>query len=161
MNPEKDAIGKLWDEATPKLYGYLINTLKDRALADDILQNTWLKALEAMPSYRDRGYFSAWLFSIAKNEMRMHWRRHGREIPYQADLHDRAEEKNPEGKIFMEQIISRLHPEDQELVRLRYIGDLPLGEIAKILNLNPVTVRVRMHRVLKNVRNLINNQPYA
>ena len=48
----KDDISKLWDDITPKLYGYLINILHDRNLADDILQTTCLKAIRALPSFR-------------------------------------------------------------------------------------------------------------
>ncbi len=159
MTPDKEAIAKLWDEITPKLYGYLINTLRNRPLADDILQTTWLKAIEALPSYDNRGKFSAWVFSIAKNEMRMHWRKSGREVPYNPELHDTevAEDDN-ESTIFVSQILNKLSEEDRELVRLRYIGDLSFSEIAKLLQMNSVAVRVKMHRILKNVRSLTNTQ---
>ena len=93
MTIDKDQIAELWDEITPKLYGYLINTLKDSALADDVLQASWQKAIEALPGFRPsaRGLslsFSSWLFSIARNEMRMHWRKNGREVPFDPLLHD-------------------------------------------------------------------------
>ena len=160
MNADKELLGRFWDEITPKLYGYLINTLKNPALADDILQNTWLKAMEAMPRYEDRGHFSAWLFMIAKNEMRMHWRTANREIEYNPEIHKAEQAGYSDGKIFVEQVIARLSPEDQELVRFRYIADMSFGEIAKVLNLNPVNVRVKMHRVLKSVRDIIKSQNY-
>jgi len=160
MNSNKDEIGVLWDKNTPKLYGYLINTLKDRPLADDILQTTWLKAIEAFPSFHDRGHgFSAWLFSIARNEMKMHWRKSGREISYDPSLHDSSEnDSSTEDKIMVDEILAKLPIEDRELIRLRYIADLPFGQIAKILNLNPINVRVKMHRVLAKTRNIIQTQ---
>ncbi len=66
----KDNISALWDDVTPKLYGYLVNVLHDRNLAEDILQTTWLKAIQALPSFKDRtgASFSSWLFAIARNE---------------------------------------------------------------------------------------------
>ena len=42
MKLDRDEISELWDKINPKLYGYLVNTLKDKVIADDILQNTWL-----------------------------------------------------------------------------------------------------------------------
>ncbi len=158
----KHEIEELWDEITPKLYGYLINTLKDKSLADDILQNTWTKAIEALPEFENRGYgFKAWLFSIARNEMRMHWRKDGREVAYDENLHDVYEnDKGGEDKIFIEQTIKKLSAGDQELIHLRYIADLSFLEIAKLLNINPVTARVKINRALGRAREILNTQQY-
>lgn len=155
MNINKDEIGELWDKITPKLYGYLVNVLKDKTLADDILQATWLKAIESLPKFQDRGYgFSAWLFSIARNEMKMHWRKGGREIPYNNNLHDVASEEDSEieQNIFLEQILLKLSENDRELIRLRYIADLSFSEISKILKINQVALRVKIHRALGRAR---------
>ncbi|MEI6580765.1 MAG: sigma-70 family RNA polymerase sigma factor [bacterium] len=164
MNINKDEIGELWDEITPKLYGYLFNTLKDKSLADDILQNTWVKAIEALPRFENRGYgFKAWLFSIARNEMRMHWRKVGREVSYDESLHDihiYGGDSQKEDKIFLGQIVSRLKEEDQELIRLRYIADLSFLEIAKLLNINPITARVKINRALGHARVILKTQQY-
>ena len=156
----KDEIGALWDKITPKLYGYLINTLKNSALADDILQTTWLKVIESMSSFQDRGNgINAWIFSIARNEMRMHWRKNGREVSYDEALHDVYEDNhNMEDKIFLQQTIVKLSIEDQELIRLRYIADLSFIEMAKLFNSNSVTIRVKMHRALSRARTVINTQ---
>ena len=52
---DRDAVGELWKMHTPKLFGYLINTLKDKTVAEDVLQNTWLKAIEALPRFQEQG----------------------------------------------------------------------------------------------------------
>ena len=54
MPLNKDDLEVLWDQITPKLYGYLVNVLHDKSLAEDILQTTWLKAIQALPSLKDR-----------------------------------------------------------------------------------------------------------
>ena len=154
MNLHRHEIEELWDRVTPKLYGYLIHTLRDTALADDILQATWLKALEALPQFEERGYgFSAWLFMIARNELKMHWRKGGREVPYDPALHDiPKEDRNHEDSILVEQVMKILPKEDQELIRLRFIADLSLNEVAKVLNINPINARVKMHRAMSRAR---------
>ena len=158
MNKEKLEI--LWDTITPKLYGYLINTLHDRDLADDILQTTWQKAIEALPSFTDRGSgFSAWLFAIARNECKQHWRKGGREVSFDETVHDKeVAVSNTEDKIFIDQMLMQLSLSGRELIRLRYIADLSLNDIAKLLEINPITVRVRMHRALSSMRALILKQ---
>lgn len=147
---DKEAIGKLWDELTPKLYGYLVNVTRDTVLAEDLLQTTWLKAIEALPRFKLQGVgFPAWLFAIARNECRMYWRKANREVPFEMELHDKAVPDNSsENTILVDQMLSKLSEDDRELIRLRYIADLPINDIARILNLNFVTVRVRLHRAL-------------
>ena len=157
----KDHISALWDTITPKLYGYLIHTLHDKDLAEDILQTTWLKAITALPSFGNSGEtnFSAWLFAIARNECKQHWRKLGREIPFDSRIHDREEpDSKQEDKILIDQILAQLSRDDQELIRLRYIADLPLNNIAKLLKINPITVRVRMHRALASAKLILKNQ---
>ena len=157
----KDDISKLWDDITPKLYGYLINILHDRNLADDILQTTCLKAIRALPSFKNRSdaTFSSWLFFIAKNECKQHWRKAGREIAFDPVLHDKKIfDSKREDIIFVDQILMRFSEKDRELIRLRYIADLSFKDIAKILKINPVTVRVRMHRALSFAKIIFKNQ---
>ena len=150
MDLEKDELSKLWDALTPKLYGYLVNVTRDRVLAEDLLQSTWLKAIEALPKFQARGVgFPAWLFAIARNECRQHWRKAGREVAFDLGLHDKAEPQNNfENTILVEQMLSQLSEDERELLHLRYIADLSIIDIASILNLNFVTVRVRLHRAL-------------
>ena len=156
----KDDISVLWDEITPKLYGYLVNVLHDKSLAEDILQTTWLKAIQALPSFKDRSgaSFSSWLFAIARNECKQHWRKAGREISFDPEIHDKEIiESKEEDKIFVDQIIKQFSESDRELIRLHYIADLSLNDIAKLLKINPVTVRVRMHRALSFAKLYLKN----
>jgi len=153
----------LWDVITPKLYGYLVNVLHDRNLAEDILQTTWLKAIQALPSFKDRtgANFSSWLFAIARNECKQHWRKAGREISFDPAIHDKEEiDSKGEDKIFVDQILAQFSESDRELMRLHYIADLPLNDIAKLLKINPVTVRVRMHRALAFAKIISKNNNY-
>src|ERR1051326_9306829 len=72
---DRQAATQLWDSITPKLFGYLVNVLRDKTLAEDVLQTTWLKAVEALPKFKQQGIsISSWLFAIARNECRQHWR---------------------------------------------------------------------------------------
>lgn len=160
---DREALGVLWDALTPKLFGYLVNTVRDRTLAEDILQTTWLKAIEALPSFHNRGAgLSAWLFAIARNEYRERWRKSGRETAFDLLEHDRTEDKQPglETKVLAEQILASLSEDDREVLRLRYIADLPMNDIAKILKINFVAVRVRLHRALARARTKLDHKKH-
>lgn len=151
---DKAALGMLWDGLTPKLFGYLVNVLRDRSLAEDMLQNTWLRAIEALPKFQQRGVsVSAWLFAIARNECRQYWRKANREVPFDSTVHDRAaEDAGSQDKINVEKILGSLVEDDREIIRLRYIADMPVGEIAKVLGINYISARVRLHRALRRAR---------
>lgn len=152
---DREALGALWNALTPRIFGYLINTMRDRTLAEDILQATWLKAITALPRFEKRGIgISAWLFVIARNECREHWRRSGRITSLDPTKHDSADGDGEtiKEKILAEQILASLPESDREILRLRYIADLSLNELAQVLELNFVTVRVRIHRALARAR---------
>ena len=158
-NGDKDSLSKLWDEINPKLYGYLINALKDKGQADDILQETWLKAITKIDKFTDRGVrFSAWLFAIARNECRQFWRQSKMDRSSSTEAADPdvsvKTQERMDNDLLIENILKRLTDEEQEILRLRFIGQLDFKEIAKILAISVISARVRLHRVLKKARSL-------
>lgn len=163
----KEAIGYLWDDITPKLYGYLVNVLREPSLAEDMLQETWLKAITALPKFRPQGVrFSAWLFAIARNECRAHWRKNNPVVQMPEEELDEtvrvpSSPAPTTDKIFVEQIIGRLSTDDRDILQLRYISDLSFSEIARILDISPINARVRVHRALGKTREILKKQqPY-
>jgi RNA polymerase sigma-70 factor (ECF subfamily) len=158
-NGDKECLSKLWDAINPKLYGYLINTLKDKSIADDILQATWLKAISKIEQFHYRGArFSAWLFAIARNECRLYWRENKQTstAPLEENILP-TEDKTLtaiDDKLAMEKIFKNLSVDEQELLQLRFIGQLNFKEIAGILAISVITARVRLYRIIKKARAL-------
>jgi RNA polymerase sigma-70 factor, ECF subfamily len=156
---DREALGKLYDSITPKLFGYLVNVFNDRTVAEDIFQNTWQKAIEAFPKYQIRRNIrlSAWIFAIARNECRKQWSKS--ELVENPDPANRDESGAGHDlireKILVEQTLAQLSEIEREIIRLRYISELTLNEIAAVLNINPVTVRVRVYRALKHARSIL------
>lgn len=155
----RDCLGLLYDAYTPKLYGYLMNTVRDPSLADDLLQTTWIKAIESLPRFKLRvAPFGSWLFSIARNECRQHWRTANRVIPLEPE-HDRADGRPQPDTVFIERLLSSLDENDRELIRLRYIADLPAADISRTLGISTISVRVRLHRIIKKLRMFYHEKP--
>lgn len=152
---DRDAAGLLYDTYTPKLFGYLMNTLRDRTRAEDVLQTTWVKALDALPRFQFRGApFSSWLFAIARNVCREQWRSGAREVPLEPE-HDRADDREQTDTMFIERILAALNEPDRELIRLRFIADLQTSEIARVIGVSGIAVRVRLHRVIKKIQKYV------
>lgn len=153
----REAMALLWDGLTPKLFGYLVNTLRDKTLAEDILQNTWLKAITALPNFKPRGYgLSAWLFAIARNECRQHWRKGKQETALEDgdDFGNVDDHRAFESNLLIDKVLIQLPEDDREILRLRYISDLPINEAAKILKISGINARVRLHRAIKKAKNI-------
>lgn len=155
---DKNAVSMLWEVITPKLYGYLVNTLKDKSLADDILQETWLKAVTSLHKFEPRGIkFSAWLFAIARNECRQHWRRNNHEVVLEEDESETTPDnlivkENLIDAIFLNELLDKIPEKDQEILRLRFLAEFSFKEIAQILNIPPITARLRVYRALSKAR---------
>ncbi len=64
------AFGRLYDRYVKRVYRYLLSQTGDSAAAEDITAQTFLAALEALPRYRHRGRFAAWVFAIAQSGTR-------------------------------------------------------------------------------------------
>jgi len=158
QNGEREALSKIWDVATPKLYGYLVNVVREPALAEDLLQQTWLKAISALSRFRPRGVrFSAWLFAIARNECRQHWRSTNRHGLPEVREEGSSDPQTLEEKIFVDTVLEALSEEDREILRLRYLADLSFKDIAQILVISPIAARVRVHRALSRAHLIVNN----
>jgi len=159
----KNSLEQLCDYITPKLYGYLLNTLRNSEIAEDLLQETWLKAIGALNSFKPRGVrFSAWIFAIAHNVCREYWRNKKPNIsiselfiePSDGSVYTQLVEE----KISIETIFSKISADDQELLRLRYIAELSFKEIAVILTISPLAARVRLYRTLVRARSILNEK---
>jgi RNA polymerase sigma-70 factor (ECF subfamily) len=113
-------------------------------------------ALAQLGRFRGDGSFAGWLFQIARNAVRdVHRRPVAEPLPVEPAgsapdveeqylAHERAAQ--------LHALISVLEPEQQHLLALRYGAGLAFDEMATIVGANPGTVRVRMHRILEDLR---------
>jgi RNA polymerase sigma-70 factor (ECF subfamily) len=156
---EREALALLWDDITPKLYGYLLNQLRQKDLAEDIAQDTWIKAMAAIPKFQDRGVrFSAWVFAIARNECKQHWRGGSKEIPMETVVEDfdkQTQATNNTDYLMIETAFAKMSDEEKEILRLRYLAELSFKEIAAVLEISMIAARVRVHRALAHARAVI------
>jgi len=122
--------------------------------AEDILQNTLLKAYQSYGTLRAPEAFRAWLLHIAQNECRDYFRAraHGGALP----LDDAAERAQTAGgghvQDAVRETLAALGRHDAEVLYLRYFAGLPLAEIARRLGVPPGTVKSRLHHAKRRFR---------
>ncbi len=155
------------------IFSLLFRMVRDRELAEDLAQETFVKALNAIDSYRPEFKFSSWIFKIANNAAIDHLRRREldtlslegsphAETPEAVQatalqLGDRGE--NPldivEAKELgaaIEEAIGRLRPEYRSCILLRHVEGLAYEEIAQTLDLPLGTVKTYIHRARNELR---------
>jgi RNA polymerase sigma-70 factor (ECF subfamily) len=128
----------------------------DMESASDAVQTAWGIAWRRLSGLRDRSQVRAWLIAIAANEARQARRRARRAILVDIS-YAREETAGPDPTdaiplVDLKRALSRLSPDDQMLLALRFVGHLESSEIATHLHLSPSGVRSRLARLLDRLR---------
>jgi len=153
---EPRAFLALYDRYFDRVLGYVRLRIRDESICEDVTSTVFATALAQLPRFRGDGAFAGWLFQIARNAVRDVQRR-----PAAAPLPDEATsaEPGPEERLLAYERAAQLHalirllpPEQQHLLALRYGAGLAFDEIGAIVGAASGTVRVRMHRILEQLR---------
>ena len=152
------AFGKLYDRFLQPVYRYLYSRLGNAHEAEDVTSLTFIAAYEALPKYREQGQFAAWLFRIARSKMNDHFRRNRYEVDLEAVERTTAGEDalgafiQDEELQQLRSVIKELNPEEQDLIRLRYVADLSFVEMADLLGKREDAVKKSMYRLLARLK---------
>jgi len=157
------AFGDLYERHVSAIYRYIAYRVGDPQDARDMAEEVFLKAWGGMPGYRPgKVPFRGWLYRIAHNVVIDHYRSRKEAEPLddQDDLVD--DRPDPEQQVVQQEeverlaeVITRLLPDYQQVVVLRYIEGLSTDEVAAILNRSNGAVRVLLHRALKQMTSLM------
>lgn len=147
----------------PKLYRLAYSWSHNAALAEDIVQETLIKALKNSGQLRDPALLNSWLFSILANCLRDHYRQY-REMDDIEELDDylHAHENTPEVAHTQSQIISRVRGAvaclplgQRQVLTLVDLEELSYMEVASILNIPIGTVMSRLNRARLTLKGLL------
>jgi len=129
----------------------------NRDLARDATQTTWLKLWREPPKLRDPGKLRSWLLAVAANEARQLLRKGRRVVPLERDEASSAPTE-PSTVVALGQALQGLRPDERGLLGLKYVIGLNSTEIGEQLNITPGAVRLRLHRVLGKLREVLRDE---
>lgn len=149
----------LYASEAQALYGFLAYRTGDRALAEDLLADTFERALRSRKRYDPaKGSQRTWLYAIATNLLRDNARRAaaegraiekvGHAVPARADDEVDTVERRDE----LQRALATLADEEREAIALRFGAELTVPEIAKVLGEPLTTVEGRVYRALRKLR---------
>ena len=159
MTPGRDGHGWDWGAARERSAGLARRYAASPEESDDIAQEAMLRAWRMRHTCRARDAPWPWMAQITRNEaLRMYAR--AREAPL--DRHDSPEAAAEDPRLAtaperadLQSAIAALDPVDRLLVELRYQRDLTNPSIAQLLEMPEGTVRVRLHRLRKTLREVL------
>jgi len=156
----------LYDKYVDQIYRYIARrTGNDRDSAHDILSQTFLDALSHIKDYTHQGYpFSSWLYRIAHNNV-IKWYKKSEHTRYDP-IEEARKISDPNENIVqivdsellqrqVKEMMGKLEPEEQEIIRLKFFENVSNIEIADILGLSVTNVGVKVYRTLKKAKSLL------
>ena len=144
-----------WLKPIYRYFYFRVGNVKD---AEDLTSQVFLKAYEDLPRYRNNGSFSSWLFTIAHARMVDHFRKGNREITIDKanliagspDLLTKAVHDHEIMQLLS--LLEKLNYDEQELIHLRFFGELSYREIGQILHRREDAVRKSVARLLDRLQ---------
>jgi RNA polymerase sigma-70 factor (ECF subfamily) len=146
------------------IYRYIFFRVGDELQAEDLTEETFVRAWEALPNYKHRKYpFSSWLYRIAHNLVIDHYRRK-KPVPISNGLMrtysnpneslDHIVDRKHEIQLLVK-AVGQLNELEREIVLLRFVEGLSHKEIASMVGKSQSSCRVTLHRALKTLRSIL------
>jgi RNA polymerase sigma-70 factor (ECF subfamily) len=129
---------RLYDDALPHVYGYLLARCGDRNLAEDLTAESFLAAVQATRKPGAADPSIPWLIGVARHKLADHWRRAEREQRGLRLLEEPAPADDPwdaaVDRLRAREVLSRLGAHHRAALTLRYLDGLPVPEVARHLD---------------------------
>jgi RNA polymerase sigma-70 factor (ECF subfamily) len=169
---EPEAFGQLFEAHYRRVLNFTYRCTLNIATAEDLTANTFFKALRAIHRYRHRSSFSSWLYRIAMNEVRMHWRSTARlrqttsQLPLEeacdrvffdvsaTETHESLQERL-HAFAQLRALVQSLPHRYRSVLVLRFFEELPYETIAEVMGRRIGTVKSLVHRGVKRLKKII------
>ncbi|MEE9145557.1 MAG: sigma-70 family RNA polymerase sigma factor [Candidatus Binatia bacterium] len=177
---DEEAFTLLFKRYELRIFNYFLRQIGSRPLAEDLLQNTFLKVHRSRRSYQPSAAFSTWIFTIASNLLRdaarVEKRRGGivelEEVreriatgsspsePFSLPRQQNPEVETGEREIadYVRQAVQALPFDQRQVIILAKYEGFKYEEIAEILNTTPGALKVKAHRAMKTLERVLKNR---
>lgn len=158
----ENAFGVLYTTFLSRIYRYILSYVYDSHIAEDLTQETFLKAWKYLPKYSTKkGTFQAFLYRIARNISIDHQRKRKHKVLNIEFGENVTTGEDFEEKLIADEKIKKVHEAlsglkelERQLVILRFFEELPFAEIAKIVGKREGAVRVKTFRAIKKLKDI-------
>lgn len=160
---DKDAFGEIYRLFISRIYRFIYYLVYDESLAEDITQDTFIKAWKSLPRFSlEKGTMQAYLFTIARNLVIDNQRKKRNISLTEAVASDFETGENLEKSYLKEEerglvreALSSLDASEKQIVILRYFEEFSYAEIAGVVGKNEGAIRVGVHRALAKLKDYL------
>ena len=145
-------------EQYDKIYRFCYYKVKNSVMAEDLTQETFLKYF-SQNTYIERGKMLAYLYTIARNLCMDTFRKIQPE-PLADDIPITDGFEQVELSLTLKEVLSSLSEQNRELLLLRYVNELSVGEIASIMEISRFTVYRRINSVIADLRSSLRKEDF-
>lgn len=148
-----------WERLSPhklKLYNFIHKSLNFSEESDDVFQETILRALKYFKSYKKERNFGTWLFSIAHNEIKRHFKKAGKR-PTSNDVEGLGISSTKQQDLVKDIYLyaERLQPRHREVFFLFYYSGFTISEISRIIRLKEGSIKAFLNQARNTLRELL------
>ncbi len=148
----------LTSEVYQAAWRYCLRLRRGREDAEDLLQESLVRAFTRLSQLRDEGRFKSWLLSIVRRRFLDRYRRERSRPPVLSEPEPQPASEDPLAAHIAE-TLTRLPAPQRELISLFYIDGLSLKETGQVLGIRPQVVRQRLYRARRALRRLLDAAP--
>ena len=150
----------LFERYNKRIYNFLARMTLDRALAEDLTQNVFLRIIKYRSSYREGARFQSWIYQIARNVFSDHYQTNKNRFSDFVDvekIRDRMpdnedSEQQDEKELLLHRSMARLTEEQREVLVLTRFQQMKYEEVAVLLDTTVANIKVKVHRALIRLR---------
>jgi RNA polymerase sigma-70 factor (ECF subfamily) len=163
---DERAIGELYDQYAPLIYGYLYRRVHDAQVAEDLTGDVFVRMLQAIRAGQEwHTSFRGWLYRIAHNLVVDHFRKLPPVSPTAIPEDLAGHTDNPDSIVarrsqyqHLSLALRRLTSEQQQVLALRFGERLTAREVAEIMGKSVGAVEVQQHRALAALRRILGDE---
>ena len=153
-----------YNEYFPRVFAYIYARVHNVHVTEDLVADVFERAFVKADTLRNSDAFSTWLFTIARNIIISNGRKRSRETVVDPDvLKDIAPSgASVEGEVVSREevrvialLLSEFPQREQDIVALKFDAELPNAQIARIMDVSEVNIRVILFRTLRKLRELM------
>ena len=160
---QREAFGIIVSQYSEQLYWKIRNIVQDHDDANDVLQNTFMKAWLALGDFLSKSKISTWLYRIAVNESLDHLRRQKSKLSADEDISVAnrllADDyfNGDEAQALLQQAISRLPEVQRTVFTLRYYDNMKYSEMSRVMNTSEGALKASYHIAVKKIHDYVLN----
>jgi RNA polymerase sigma-70 factor (ECF subfamily) len=163
-NGDRNALAQIYERYVDAVYHFMYYRTRHETVAEDLTAEVFAQVVTAIERYEDRGLpFGAWLFRIARARLVDYIRRQKvrNTLPLSEEVISKQVAPSPEGTLndlYFSHLLQYLTEEQQEVIILRFVGELSNAEIAEVIGSNANAVKQKVFRALTRLRAVLGEE---